>query len=270
MKALLFSNDETACASVIEALSNVGFEVLEIALADAAERLATEKPDLLLLDLGDDEAEVLRTCRMLREESQVSLVTLGSDERWLVPALTAGADAYLAKPIRAPMLIAQVFALMRRAGFSQRGRQVITVRDLEIDLDRFQVSLAGEPIQLTPIEYRILATLGKHAGSVISARDLLREAQGSDGDPQSARDIVKVHIYHLRRKLGGGALKGKYVRTVPGFGYTLERRVPVIEEGSKQSWVKRGVPLNMPSLDPDGDDDANRASLDSEGNLAAE
>jgi two-component system KDP operon response regulator KdpE len=198
-------------------------------------------PDLLILDLGNEEGRVLRLCEGLRAQNQTPILVVGLDNRWLVPALSAGADDYLAKPIDLPTLVAKALALMRRASYTTESRRTIRVRDLAIDLDRCQVSLKGVAIALTPIEYRILAALARRAGRVLTCAELLREAQGYDVDEQEARDIIKVHVYHLRRKLEPGEAKGDYVKTVPGFGYMLERRATGTPSTPQAGWVKRGV-----------------------------
>lgn len=183
----------------------------------------------------------MRLCEEVRTRHQVPLMAVGLDNRWLVPALSAGADDYLAKPLDLPIMVAKVLALLRRCGYSNEARRTIKVRDLTIDLDRCQVTMRGEPVALTPIEYRILAALARRAGRVLTCAELLKEAQGYEVDELEARDIIKVHIYHLRRKLEPDDAKGEYVKTVPGFGYMLERRAPSLPSVPQAGWVRRGV-----------------------------
>lgn len=240
-RVLVAYEDLESLSAAVTTMSGIGFEVVTASLEACSRVVADTRPDLLLLDLGNEESKALRLCESLRSQSQLPIIAVGSDGRWLVPALSAGADDYLGKPIDLPTLVAKTLALLRRAGYASESRRALKVRDLAIDLDRCQVTLKGQPITLTPIEYRILAALAKRAGRVLTCAELLKEAQGYEVDEQEARDIIKVHVYHLRRKLEPGENKGDYVKTVPGFGYMLERRAPDPVPTPQSGWVKRGT-----------------------------
>jgi two-component system, OmpR family, KDP operon response regulator KdpE len=223
------------------ALGGVGFEVGTVELQSCLDRVIGQRPDLVLVDLGDNEGQGLRLCGQVRSQSYVPLVLVGSDDRWLVPALSAGADDYLSKPIDLSVMLAKILALLRRCGYTAESQRVIEIRDLAIDMDRCQVLLGGHPLSLTPIEYRILAALARRAGRVLSCAELIREAQGYETDEQEARDIIKVHIYHLRRKMEAFEDGAEYVVTVPGFGYMLERRITARPNMPATGWTRRGV-----------------------------
>ncbi|MHB1005524.1 MAG: response regulator transcription factor [Chloroflexota bacterium] len=245
-RVLVVYEEMNSLGPAIGTLEGIGFDVVTSAVEACSRIMAECKPDLVLLDLGDEEGRMLRLCESLRTQSPIPLIALGLDNRWLVPALSAGADDYLAKPIDLPTLVAKVLALLRRSGYAAEARRSIQVRDLTIDLDRCQVTLRGEALALTPIEYRILGSLARRAGRVIPCAELLKEAQGYDVDEQEARDIIKVHIYHLRRKLEPGEAKGDYIKTVPGFGYMLERRSLSSPSLPQQGWMKRGFVRQEP------------------------
>ncbi len=238
---MLACDEENGLSPATGTLAGIGFEVLTTRLADCLAQTEERRPDLVILDLGNEESRALRLCEELRSRNQVPLLAVGLDDRWLVPALSAGADDYLAKPIDLPTMVAKVLALLRRCGYTSEARRAIKVRDLTIDLDRCQVAMRGQPVSLTPIEYRILAALARKAGRVLTCAELLKEAQGYEADELEARDIIKVHIYHLRRKLEPDDAKGEYVKTVPGFGYMLERRSPTLPPAPQAGWVRRGV-----------------------------
>lgn len=213
-------------------------------LGGCLDKVTNQRPDLVLIDLGNNEGQGLRLCSNLRSQSYIPVVAIGSDDRWLVPALSAGADDYLAKPLDLPIMLAKVLALLRRCGYTAESQRIIEIRDLTIDLDRCQVTLRGQPLSLTPIEYRILAALARRSGKVLSCAELIREAQGYETDEQEARDIIKVHIYHLRRKMEAFDKGAEYVATVPGFGYMLERRASTRPSSPSAAWTGRraGVP----------------------------
>jgi len=240
-RVLVACDEADGLSAATGTLSGIGFEVATTSMAACAKEVAERRPDLLVIDLGNSESRGLRLCEELRGQSLLPVMAVGADDRWLVPALSSGADDYLAKPLDMPTLVAKVLALLRRSGYNAELRRTIKIRDLAIDLDRCQVTMRGQQLSLTPIEYRLLAALARRPGRVLSCTELLKEAQGYDVDEQEARDIIKVHIYHLRRKLEPSDTKGEYVVTVPGFGYMLERRAspqpPVLQAG----WARRGL-----------------------------
>lgn len=242
--------EQNGLGPAIGTLSGIGFEIITTDTDSLLNQVAERKPDMIILDLGSAESRALRLCEQLRSQSQVPLVVVGLDDRWLVPALSAGADDYLSKPLDLPTLVAKVLALLRRCGYTNEARRTIKVRDLAVDLDRCQVTMRGEPVPLTPIEYRILAALARRAGRVLTCAELLKEAQGYEVDEQEARDIIKVHIYHLRRKIESDDARGEYVKTVPGFGYMLERRAPAMPPVPQAGWARRGIVRPAPDMEP--------------------
>src|SRR5205823_13613943 len=112
----------------------------------------------------------------------------------------------------------------RPARGEEEPPEVLPVRDLEVDRERCEARLRGEPLPLTPTEFRILSCLTRNVGRVVSARQLLQEAQGYPCTDREAQQIVKVHVRHLRRKLPPTDGEQPYIANVRGFGYLLERR----------------------------------------------
>ncbi|MHB1414366.1 MAG: response regulator transcription factor [Chloroflexota bacterium] len=240
-RILIAQGEGESLGPAVNALSGIGCEVITVTPETSLQQVLERRPDLVLVDLGDNEPGSLRLCEALHVQTHVPLIAIGCDDRWLVPSLSSGADDYLSKPLDMPTLVAKVMALLRRAGYTAEATRVIRVRDLTVDLDRCQVTLGSQPLALTPIEYRILAALARRAGRVLSCAELLKETQGYEVDEQEARDIIKVHIYHLRRKLEVGDTRGDYVVTVPGFGYMLERRLSSRPDSPDGNWTRRGV-----------------------------
>ncbi len=243
---ILVAHDGTVgLDTALNALDGFGFEVSTVEFAGCLEKEAASRPDVVIVDLGEAESQGLKLCGQLRTQSHVPIIALGSNDRWLVPALSAGADDYLAKPLDLPTLLARLIALLRRFGLAAKSRRLIQVRDLVVDLDRCQVTVAGRTVHLTPIEYRLLTALARREGKVASCAELAKEVQGYEVDEQEARDIIKVHVYHLRRKLQAYGAEDDYVVTVPGFGYVLERRTAARMHSPTPGWLRRGVPVSV-------------------------
>ncbi|SRR5579884_438564 len=202
--------------------------------SEALDLLARESPQVVLFDLAtafagpEQSAAGLQFCQRLRFLTQVPILILGTPQEraTVLRALGLGIDAFLFKPVDAELLVAALSALRRRQTLQrEEPPAVIRVRDLEVDRERVEARLRGEPVALTPTEFRILDCLARNLGSVVSARQLLQEAQGYPCTEREAQQIVKVHIRHLRGKLPPSADEQPYIANVRGFGYLLERRI---------------------------------------------
>jgi two-component system KDP operon response regulator KdpE len=159
----------------------------------------------------------------LREWSAVPIIVLSArgQEPDKVAALDAGADDYLSKPFGVGELLARMrVALRHGARVDQESvESTLAVGDLEIDLGRRRVLVQHTEVHLTPIEYRLLATLVKHAGKVVTHRQLLREVWGPNAEDQS--HYLRVYMAHLRRKLEKNPAQPRYLLTEAGVGYRL-------------------------------------------------
>ncbi len=231
---------------VLQGLTGYGFTLTESSYAASTDEVANARPDAVLLDLGDTESQGLKLVGHMRNESEVPIVVLGSDERWFVPALSVGGDEYLGRPLDLPKTLAVLMALLRRTAVAARANRLIQVRGLTIDLDRHRVSVNNRPVRLTPVEYRLLAALARREGRVASCSELVKDVQGYDMTEEEARDIMKVHVYHLRQKLRAFSGEDEYIVTVPGFGYVLERRAARRNATASESWLRRGTILKQP------------------------
>ena len=182
--------------------------------------LGTRHPDLLVLDLGLPDGEGVDLIRDLRSWSDIPVIVLSarSDEADKVLALDAGADDYLTKPFGAAELLARVRAHLRRR--AQAGGGAGTVHEfgeLRVDLGRRIVERAGEPVHLTPIEFRLLAYLLTHPDSVLTHRQLLKNVWG----PSHAEDshYVRVYMGALRKKIERDPSQPRHIVTETGVGY---------------------------------------------------
>jgi two-component system KDP operon response regulator KdpE len=205
-------------------LTGQGYRLFEATTgADGLVEVASRQPDVVIVDLGLPDLDGLDVIRRLREWSAVPVIVLSArgQERDKVTALDAGADDYVSKPFGAEELLARIrVALRHAAGASHEGGDAaFTVGDLQVDQLRRQVTVRGAEVKLTPIEYKLLTTLVRHAGKVVTHQQLLREVWGPSHDDQS--HYVRVYMAHLRHKLETEPARPRYLLTEPGVGYRL-------------------------------------------------
>ena len=191
--------------------------------ADGLVEVSSRQPDVVVVDLGLPDMDGLEVIRRLREWSAVPIIVLSArgQERDKVTALDAGADDYVSKPFGASELLARVrVALRHTAGASHEADEAaFKVGDLQMDLLRRRVFLGTREIHLTPIEYKLLTALVKHAGKVVTHQQLLREVWGPTHTEQG--HYVRVYMAHLRHKLEAEPARPRYLLTEPGVGYRL-------------------------------------------------
>ncbi|AGP32189.1 two-component system response regulator [Sorangium cellulosum] len=186
----------------------------------------TRNPDLVLLDLGLPDMDGLEVTRRLREWSAVPIIVLSArgQEQDKIDALDGGADDYLTKPFSAGELLARLRVALRHAAHAARGATAesasFQVQDVEVDLARRVVLRAGEEIHLTPIEYKLLTTLIRHAGKVLTHRQLLGEVWGPAYAGQT--HYLRVYMAQLRHKLERDPARPQILITEPGVGYRLK------------------------------------------------
>jgi two-component system KDP operon response regulator KdpE len=219
---ILVVEDEVAIRRFLRAaLSNQGYRLFESDTgADALEAAATRQPDVVILDLGLPDMDGLEVIQRFREWSAVPIIVLSArgQERDKVIALDAGADDYVSKPFGPEELLARIRAALRRRAFLDRGDAIFIVGQLKVDLARRLVSMADRDIHVTPLEYGLLATLVRHAGKVLTHRQLLREVWGPHADDAH---VLRVHMAQLRRKLEAEPANPRYILTESGVGYRL-------------------------------------------------
>jgi len=199
--------------------------VIEAEDGETGVRMASQYvPDIVLLDLGLPKLEGIEVTRRIRTWSRLPILILSArgEERQKVEALDAGADDYLTKPFGFAELLARMRVALRRAAQAGSGAEpsVIECGPLKIDLEKRRVDLNGNPVHLTPIEYKLLTVLAKNAGKVVTHGHLLTEVWGpkTAGEAQSMR----VHMTHLRRKLEPDPARARIFRNEAGVGYRLD------------------------------------------------
>jgi two-component system response regulator RegX3 len=222
---VLFVDDEPAIRDAVGyAFRNEGFDIETRNDGDSGLAAALEQDfDVVILDLMLPGLAGTEVCRRLRAESAVPIVmlTAKSAEVDRVLGLEIGADDYVAKPFSMAELIGRVRAILRRQELDRAGAgNLRRVGDIELDATRHQVTVAGEPKQLTPSEFRVLLLLAREPGRVFSRREIMQDLWDSTyvGD-QRACDI---HVSNLRKKLEEDPALPRRVVTVRGVGYKLE------------------------------------------------
>lgn len=192
----------------------------------ASEGLAqanARQPDLILLDLGLPDQDGLEVIRALRQTSQTPIIVLSArgQEKDKIEALDLGADDFVSKPFGVGELLARIRAALRRAATIRDGGEGTAFRagHLLVDLAARTVRAGGEEVHLTPIEFRLLETLVRHAGKLVTQRQLLVEVWGPQHSEQA--QYLRVYMAQLRRKLEADPARPRYLRTEPGVGYRL-------------------------------------------------
>lgn len=223
---VLVVDDERAIRRFLAtSLGAHGYAVFEA--ADGPEALAAVvdlRPDLLILDLGLPGLDGVEVTRRLREWTPLPIIILSvrDQEGEKIASLDAGADDYLTKPFGIGELLARMRVALRRAA-APAGEPVFAAGELQVDLARRAVSVAGREVQLTPTEFDLLRVLVTNAGKVLTHRQLLRQVWGAGYESES--HMLRVNIHNLRRKLEPDPSRPMYIVTEPGVGYRLRTEV---------------------------------------------
>lgn len=222
MHRILVVEDDAAIRDVLRALLAPEYRVIEAATnARALTEARSHRPDLLLVDLGLPDGDGVKVIRSVREWSLVPIVVLSARtmEAQKVAALDAGADDYVTKPFSAPELLARVRAALRRTARTAEQAPVLQFGEVEIYLARREARSPGGEIHLTPLEYRVLESLARHAGMIVTAQQLIREVWGPDRADDTRN--LRVCLRNLRHKLEPDPARPQHIVTEPGLGYRL-------------------------------------------------
>jgi two-component system KDP operon response regulator KdpE len=206
-------------------LQTQGYRVAEAETGnDGLLQAASRNPDVVLLDLGLPDLDGLDVTRRLREWTQMPVIVISAreQEQDKVKALDAGADDYLTKPFSASELLARIRVALRHVARQTAGKQdpVFELQSLRDDLAQRQVFIDNGEVHLTPIEYKLLTTLIRHAGKVITHRQLLQEVWG----PAYVNEVqyLRVYMAQLRHKLEKDPTRPRFLMNEPGVGYRLK------------------------------------------------
>jgi len=226
-KALvLVIEDEAPIRCFLRAfLESQGFRFLEAATGEEGLGLAaSHQPEVILLDLGLPGLDGLDVIRRIRQWTATPILVLSArgKEQDKIEALDAGADDYLIKPFSVGELAARMRVALRHAvvGGQDKSDPVFRIGALSIDLAARRVRLAGAEVHLTPIEFKLLAFLVRHAGKVVTHRQLLKEVWGSVREDQA--HYPRIYVHQLRHKIEPDPARPRFLRTETGIGYRLE------------------------------------------------
>ena len=223
LKRILVIEDEMDIRDMLLLrLKKEKFEVIEARDGiSALKKAGEEQPDLILLDLMLPFTSGLDVLRKLRENRKTAsipiiIVSAKGEESDIIVGLELGADDYVTKPFNMSILLARINALLRRFQTSEAAPKVVNIGSVEIDTDRFLVTVEGEPLTLTRTEFGILYALATAKGRVLTRNQLIDEAIGSDA--MVTDRTIDVHVTSLRSKLGEAR---ELIETVRGIGYRL-------------------------------------------------
>jgi len=224
MHQILVIEDDDAIRNVVRLLLQAEqYRVIEAATAARAEIEArSHKPDLLLVDLGLPDGDGLKVIERVRQWSQVPIVVLSARtmETQKIAALDAGADDFVTKPFSAPELLARVRAALRRGVRGSEQPPLLRLGKITVDLTRREARSPQGDVHLTPLEYRVLESLSRQAGMIVTASQLIQQAWGPDRAEDDTRNL-RVCLKNLRQKLEPDAARPRYIVTEPGLGYRL-------------------------------------------------
>jgi len=216
---LVVDDDGDVRALVVELLTRSGYDVSEAPNGrEALKLLYEQRPDLVLLDISMPELDGWATLERIRELSDVPVLMLSAlgAELEKVRALRAGADDYVTKPFGRQELLARVESVLRRAP-APEVRDAYSDGLLEVDFSQRRVRAGDQPIELTPLEFRLLTAFVDHPGQLLTHEQLLELAWG--GERGTSRDQVKLYVGYLRRKLSATGISPEAIETVRGYGY---------------------------------------------------
>lgn len=220
---ILLIEDEPAMRRFLRAaLATQPFRLIEAGtVREGLAQAAGRNPDVILLDLGLPDGDGLDVTRQLREWTRTPIIVLSArgQEPDKIAALDAGADDYLTKPFSVGELLARVRVALRHQALGGEVPATFEAGALQVDLSRRVVRVAGEEVHLTPTEYKLLSVLVRHAGKVLTHRQLLLEVMGSRNAAQT--QALRVYVTQLRHKIEADPARPRLLVTEPGVGYRL-------------------------------------------------
>ena len=222
-RRVLLVDDEAAIVRFLRpALEANDFEIVSAGtVAEAIKRVAADSPDIVLLDLGLPDGDGKDVIRRTREWSDVPIIVLSARERETekIESLDLGADDYVNKPFNVGELMARMRTALRHRTQRKAEPPILRIGDLEIDAVRHRVTRAGAELRLTPKEFELLSFLARHAGRVVTHRQILAAVWG----PAHTDDTqyLRVYIGQLRQKIEAKADDPRIILTEPGIGYRI-------------------------------------------------
>jgi two-component system KDP operon response regulator KdpE len=220
---VLVVDDERAIRRYLHAALNAqGYTIFEASTGqEALNAVVTDRPDLVILDLGLPDLDGVEVTRQLREWTHIPIIILSvrEQESEKIAALDAGADDYLTKPFSSGELMARMRVAIRRS-MQTTSEPIFENGDLRVDLSKRLVTINGNEVSLTPTEYDLLRVIVQNAGKVLTQHQLLCLVWGSGYETEA--HLLRVNISNLRRKIELDPTQPHYILTEPGVGYRLK------------------------------------------------
>jgi DNA-binding response OmpR family regulator len=219
-RVLVVDDDAELCQLVTRYLAREGFDITWASSGNAGvERALAEDYSLIMLDVMMPDADGFDVLRRIRKHSgiPVLMLTARGDTHDRILGLEMGADDYLPKPFEPAELVARIRAILRRSTPQRVASAALTIGDIELDGGARTVRRGGMPVDLTTVEFDLLAALMRVAGSTVSREDLVRNVLGRDFSPFDRS--IDTHVCNLRRKLGPLGDGGELIKGVRGAGY---------------------------------------------------
>ena len=221
-RVLIVDDEESIRVFLKLTLTSQGYEAIEAVTGkDALAKAVTEKPDIIILDIGLPDIDGIEVTRSLREWTQIPIIILSvrGSEKDKIAALDLGADDYLTKPFAVGELLARVRAALRRSA-KTAGEPSFKTGGLEVDFESRLVKASGHELQLTPNEYELLKVLVVNAGKVMTHKHLLNAVWGPEYIGEF--HMLRVNISNLRRKIEPDPARPQFIITESGVGYRLK------------------------------------------------
>ncbi len=221
MTELLIIDDDKGLTQLLgDFLAGQGYSVRTVENGKVGLRAMYERqPEIVLLDVTMPEKDGWETLKRIREVSNVPvlMLTARGDEADILKGFSLGADDYVTKPFSFAQLSARMHAVLGRTGQDNRAESKLSLDGLEVDIRLKRVLRDGQPLALTPTEFKLLVTLMRHAGDVVSPKDLVKEVWGA----QYASEVghVRRYVWHLRQKIEPDPENPRYIYNDRGFGY---------------------------------------------------
>lgn len=224
-RVLIIEDDAGAAEAVALKSAASGYEVTVAPNGSQGLKAFNDtSPDIVILDLMLPDMDGTDVCRQIRAQSgtPVIMLTARAEEASKIVGLEIGADDYVTKPFSPKELISRIKAVLRRSGATPPAPRVASAiyqaAGLSLDLERHEVLCDGDPVRLTPTEYKLLALLIRNAGQVVSRETIIKELWGYEG---FSDNLIEIHIGNLRRKIEAQPRRPRRLITVRAFGYKL-------------------------------------------------
>jgi two-component system KDP operon response regulator KdpE len=224
-KILVIDDDPSLIALLYHSLTDEGYEVYKAHDGqEGLRQIYNRQPDLIILDILMPKMDGWQVCRRTREMSDVPIIMLTTrgNEEDIVRGLDCGADDYLTKPFSVKELLARVRSVLRRVTLPPPTEEPVAYSDgyLTVNLAERRVMVGGEPVKLTPTEFRLLAQLVENAGRALTYSQLLEKVWG--WEYKDDIDYVRIYIWHLRQRIEKDPSQPQYILTEYGVGYRFE------------------------------------------------